>query len=192
MNTDTTNHPIVGAHVTPLNAGQAKASLDWLTGSGPPPAETHGVRFSLAHSDAGVTWGFLDEQGQWKLGASVDPALCPVPMAKSLHQLRLIGETAEILIWRGDGELQGRILADNNSVPDSSGPLCPINEGRHLRGECREVRDGFKRYVDVGGAQHLAPESFPEDFNVRHYFEQDATTGAVRIAATRLVPERLS
>lgn len=192
MNSDSTNRLIAGAHIIPLSADQARAWLDWLTGSGPPPAETHGVHFSLAHSDSGVTWGFLDELGQWRLGAAVDPALCPVPTAKSLHELRLIGETAEVLIWRGDGKLQGRILADNDSVRDFSHALSPMNEGRRLRGECRETRDGFKRYVDVGGAQHLAPEPFPEDFSVRHYLEQDPDTGAVRIAATRLVPERLS
>lgn len=192
MNSESTNRPIADAHIIPLSADQARAWLDWLTGSGPPPSETHGARFSLAHSDSGVTWGFLDEQGQWKLGASVDPALCPVPTAKSLYELRLIGETAEVLIWRGDGDLQGRILADSNNGPGSSDSLCPMKEGRRLRGECREIRDGFKRYVDAGGAQHLAPESFPEDFSVRHYFEQDTTTGAVRIVATRLVQEELS
>jgi hypothetical protein len=191
MNSDSTSRRIAGADIRSVNADEAKAWLGWLTGDRPPPTETHNVRFSLAHSDSGVTWGFLDEQGQWKLGASVDPALCPVPTAKSLHELRLIGETAEVLIWRGDGELQGRILADHSSVLDSSDPLRPMNEGRCLRGECREIHDGFKRYVDAGGAQHLAPELFPEDFSVRQYFEQDATTGAVRIAATRLVPERL-
>jgi CRISPR-associated protein (TIGR03984 family) len=193
MNTDSTNRPIAGAHIIPLSADQARAWLNWLTGSGPPPAETHGVRFSLAHSDSGVTWGFLDEQGQWKLGAAVDPALCPVPTAESLHELRLIGETAEVLIWHGDGELQGRILADDSSAFDSQNPLRPMDEGRKLRGTPdNPTKDGFKRYVDVGGAQHLAPESFPEDFSVRHYLKQDPDTGAVRIAATRLVPERLS
>ena len=191
MNTAIANPGIAGAHITTMNAEQASAWLDWLTGSGP-PTETHGVRFAITHSDSGVTWGYLDDQGQWKLGAAVDPALCPVPKAKSLHELRLFGNAAEVLIWRDENELQGRILADDSTVFDSSDPLCPMNEGRRLRGECREMRDGFKRYVDAGGAQHLVPESFPEEFGVRHYFEQDASTGAVRIAATRLVPEKLS
>jgi hypothetical protein len=190
MNTAIANPGIAGARITPINAEQANAWLNWLSGSGPPP-ETHGVRFALAHSDSGVTWGYLDEQQQWKLGTAVDPGLCPVPTAKSLHELRLFGNAAEVLIWRSDDELQGRILADDGIGFDVSAPLCPMNEGRRLRGECREMRDSFKRYVDAGGAQHLAPEFFPEEFSVRHYFEQDLATGAVRIAATRLVPERL-
>lgn len=191
MNTAIGNPKIAGARITPMNAEQANAWLNWLEGSGPSPTETHGVRFALAHSDSGVTWGYLDDQRHWKVGTAVDSTLCPVPTARSLHELRLFGNTAEVLIWRGDNELQGRILADDGIVPDSSDPLRPMNEGRRLRGECREMRDAFKRYVDAGGAQHLAPESFPEEFSVRHFFEQDASTGAVRIAATRLVPEKL-
>lgn len=185
MKTAIAHSRIVGACITPIDAEQASGWLNWLSGIGPPPMETHGVRFALAHSDSGVTWGYLDEQHQWKLGAVVDPGLCPVPTAKSLHELRLFGITTEVLIWRCDSELQGRILADDGSSFDASAPLRPKNEGRRLRGECREVREGFKRYVDAGGAQHLAPASLKE-FSVRHYFEQDHSTGAVRIAATRL------
>lgn len=192
MNTAIANPGIAGARITPIDAEQASAWLDWLSGSGSPSMETHDVRFALAHSDSGVTWGYLDERRQWKLGAVVDPGLCPVPTAKSLHELRLFGNTAEVLIWRSDDELQGRILADDGIGFNASAPLRPMNEGRRLRGECREMRDSFKRYVDAGGAQHLAPESFPEEFSVRHYFAQDLATGAVRIAATRLVPEKLS
>ena len=191
MSIASANPKIAGVRITPMIAEQASIWLNWLTGSGP-PMETHGVRFALAHADSGLTWGYVDDQRQWKLGSAVDPALCPVPMAKSLHELRLFGNTAEVLIWRGDNELRGRILADDGIVFDFSAPLCPLNEGRRLRGECREMRDGFKRYVDAGGAQHLAPESFPEEFSVRHYFEQDPETGAVRIAATRFVPEKPS
>ncbi len=192
MNTAIANPRIAGACITPLNAEQANAWLDWLTGSGASSMESQGVRFALAHSDSGVTWGYLDGQRHWTMGTAVDPSLCPIPTAKSLHELRLFGNTAEVLIWRGDNKLQGRILADDGIVFDSSDPLCPLNEGRRLRGECREMRECFKRYVDAGGAQHLVPESFPEEFSVRHYFEQVSSTGAVRIAATRLVPEKLS
>jgi hypothetical protein len=193
MNTDIADTRVAGARIIPIDAEQASAWLNWLNGSGPPSTETHGVRFVLAHSDSGVTWGYLDEQRQWKLGAVVDPGLCPVPTAKSLHELRLFGNTAEVLIWRSDDGVKGRVLADDDGIGfDATAPLRPMNEGRRLRGECREMRDSFKRYVDAGGAQHLAPESFPEEFSVRHYFEQDLATGAVRIAATRLVPEKLA
>lgn len=182
---------IVGASITPLNSEQASNWLNWING-GKPPNETYDMRFVLVHSDSGVTWGYLDDFKQWKLGAVVDPALCPVPKASSLHELRLIGPEAEVLIWRVDHNLQGRVLADDGNVFDGRAPLRPMNQGRRLRYNPKDDRppvaqSGFKRYVDAGGAQHLAPESFPEEFSVRHYFEQAPETGAVRIAATRLV-----
>lgn len=191
MITNFGNPGITGASIIKIDTENARGWINWLCGSGLPPSYTYQVRFALAHSDSGVTWGYLDEYTEWKLGSSVDLTLCPVPTVASLHELRLFGNSAEILIWRSDDLLMGRILADDNIAHHVSGPLCPMNEGRRLRGECREIREGFKLYVDSGGAQHLAPESFPEDFSVRHYFEQDPETGAVRIAATRLVPERL-
>lgn len=183
---------IHGAAFTPLDSDAARSWLAWLTAEGPAPSGVRGIRFALAHCDSGVTWAYLDKQGVWRLGSAVDPALCPRPTAASLHELRLFGATSEVLLWRADdGQLCGRILADDSAVFNSSDPLRPMNERRFLRGGCRETRNGLKHYVDVGGAQHLAPESFPEEFHVRHYFEQDTSTGAARIAAVRLVPEKL-
>lgn len=182
---------IRGATITSLNSKDAEEWIAWLSGdSNSAPSETYGVQYALAHSDAGVTWGYLDNQASWKLGSDVDPVLCPRLEAKSLHELRVFGTEAEVLIWRGNEGLQGRMLADNDVIFNSSDPLRPLNEGRWLRGDPPEEHDhdsGFVRYVDGGGAQHLVPQSFPKKFSVRHYLEQDASTGAVRIAATRLV-----
>jgi len=192
MNAVVTKRKIGGARIDPLDAAQVNAWLDWLTSTGPTPAEPHNVLFALAHCDSGVTWGYLDDQRQWQLGTAVDPGLCPVPTARSLHELRLFGYTAEVLIWRGDDGLQGRILADDQTAFERSDALRPLNEGRRLRGKRGDQRNGFVPYVDVGGSQHLAPSAFPEEFSVRHYLEQDPATGAVRIAVTRLVSEKLS
>ena len=180
---------IVGASIKSLTPEQAVGWLNWLTGRAPAPSDCIAVQFALAHSDAGVTWGYLDGQGKWKLGHTVAPDLCPLPTTRSLQELRLFGTNAEVLIWRGYEGLCGRILEDDPSAAEPW--LKPMNEGRRLRGSNESPENGFRRYVDAGGAQHLAPEHFPEDFSVRHYFEQDTITGAVRIAATRLVPERL-
>lgn len=181
---------IAGAKIDRLSAAQATDWLDWLIGRGPPPAQAYGVCFALAHTDSGVTWGYL-VQAAWKLGSSVDPGLCPIPTASSLHELRLFGNAAEVLIWRGDNGLQGRILADDGTDFGPLDPLRPMDEARRLQGEGQKSRDGFVPYIDAGGARHLAPESFPGEFSVRYYFEQDSSTGAVRIAATRLIPENV-
>lgn len=179
---------IHGAASAPLASDAANAWLAWLRSGSRAPSDAHGVRFALAHCDSGVTWAYLDDAGAWTLGSTVDPELCPHPTATSLHELRLFGATAEILIWQtDDGQLRGRILADKEPPTDSDDPLSPFSESRRLRGTAGEPRDGFIRYIDSGGAEHLAPASFPQEFSVRHYLEQDPCTGAVRIAATRLV-----
>lgn len=183
---------IHGAMLTRLDHAASMAWLAWLTGEGPPPADQRAVRFALAHCHAGVTWGYLDG-AVWRLGSEIDPEQCPSPTADSLHELRLFGATAEVLIWRDDdAQLSGRILADDRRDFNPSDPLRPMDEPRCLRGKAAvEKLAGFTRYVDAGGAQHLAPESFPPNFGVRHYLEQDPSTGAARIAATRLVSEKL-
>lgn len=183
---------IPGASLTTLESDAATSWLAWLISEGPAPADTHGIRFALAHCESGVTWAFLDDAGKWRLGSAVKPDLCPVPTATSLHELRLFGATAEVLLWRADdGQLRGRILADSGPRAVSDDPLRPFCESRWLRGDPSEPRDGFIRYTDRGGAEHLAPQSLPHEFSVRNYLEQDSSTGAVRIAVTRLVSEKL-
>jgi CRISPR-associated protein (TIGR03984 family) len=189
MNAAATKSEIQCAMLLSLDSEHAKTWLEWFTGSESVPQDTFDVRFALSHCDSGVTWGYLDDQGVWRLGSTVDPELCPIPTASSLHELRLFGSTTEALIWRrDDGQLQGRVLADSGTTFSKTDPLYPIEEDRRLRGKPGEAHNGFTRYTDPGGAQHLAPTSFPLVFSVRHYLEQDPYTGAVRIAVTRLVP----
>lgn len=186
MNAVAATGKIVGAQNTPFGIEQASAWQDWLTGRETRPTETYAVRFALAHSDSGVTWGYLDDQGQWKLSCDVDPGLSPMPTTESLHELRLFGTRTEVLIWRGEVGLQGRVLTDDGTAFDESDPLRPLNEGRCVRGNPRASVGGFVRYVDAGGAEHLVPETLGQ-LSVRHYFEQEMSTGGVRVAATRLV-----
>lgn len=189
----TVESEIQGAALTPLGCAAANGWLTWLTGEGSAPTDDYGVRFALAHCDSGVTWGYRHGAGVWKLGSTVDDTLCPIPTAGSLHELRLFGAAAEILIWRADGsELRGRILADVAAEANTDGPLRPYCEPRWLRGSPVETRDGFTLYTDAGGARHLAPSSLGPSFSVRHYLAQDCVTGAVRIVATRLLDAHLT
>jgi len=130
------------------------------------------------------------DKGRGSWGMPSIRACAPLPDSLSLHELRLFGQAAEVLIWRGDEGLSGRILVDTTAEVDPW--LAPMNERRRLRGDPKASQDGFTRYVDAGGAQHLAPENFPKEFSVRNYLEQDSETGAVRITATRLVPVTIS
>ncbi len=178
-----------GAALHSLDDELCRQWLDWLIQSGPCPSQTHRFEYALAHCDSGVTWGYWDAgRDRWRLSCEVDSDLSPGPEQGTIQELRIFGPTAEVLIWTGDEGLRGRVLADDEADAPADRSLRPLDEGRRLRGEPHPgaVEAGFIRYADPGGSQHLAPESFPRSFSVRHYFEQDMETGAVRIAASRL------
>ncbi len=190
MNIGSTTSGVCGARIEPLDDAACQRWFQWLLGSGEVLEDTHNVSFTLAHCDSGVTWGYLDGEQKWRLGSEVDSSLCPNLTVQSLHELRLFGRSSEVLIWRTDDGLRGRILIDDSQAIDDGDPPAPFFESRRLRGDRKESHDGFVRYVDRGGTQHLAPACFPEEFSVCHYLQENTETGAVRIVATRLVPEK--
>src|SRR5262249_16673186 len=60
-----------------------------------------GLRWLLAHSDDGVIWGKLRDDGQLYLSSDVFPVRGLSLHSATLQQARLFGEHAELLIWRG-------------------------------------------------------------------------------------------
>ncbi|HDH26706.1 MAG TPA: hypothetical protein ENH00_11040 [Actinobacteria bacterium] len=158
-------------------------------------------KWALAHCDDGVTWGTFDtDLSSWRLGSEVVPDVSPPIREQTIQELRLFGETGEVLIWRTEEGLRGRIL--HELIPpadrtDEMDPLRPSDEARILRGD--SVRGGsepgFTRVVDRTGAEQVIPADTTAEqlrkrrvrLQVRHYWEQDPESGAVRIAATRLL-----
>lgn len=180
------NSILFGATLQPLNSKQCNSWLDWLTSKGPQPEETHDVKWALAHCCSGVTWGFL-ENGGWRLGSEMDSQLCPFPTSNTVQEVRLFGAFAEVLIWKMEQELRGRILCEQAEGVENE--LQPLREARILRGTPENSQENaFRRYTDRGGAQQLVPSTFPgNNFYVRHYLQENNQTGAVRIAASRLL-----
>ncbi len=203
MTTTEGSRVIAGCDLAPLDASACERYLAWLHGEEDIAAleEATGLVWLLAHSDDGVTWGRYDAQARaWRLGSQVAPEVSPQIHPVTLQELRLFGEGGEVLIWRTDAGLRGRLLRDRPAVTEGDGavdPLRPSDESRILRGDrVRELCDyGFTRVGDGSGAEQVLPlhasneqlQSAQIRFVVRHYFEADAETGAVRIAATRLV-----
>src|SRR5690606_5270582 len=96
--------------------------------------------------------------------------------------------------------LRGRLLRDAGSPTDRSAqdnPISPSNESRILRGTLVVAKcdHGFTHIADGTGAEQVVPLVVDNDhllaglvrLDLRHYYEADASTGAVRIAATRLI-----
>jgi len=194
---------LAGCDLSTLDSTACRRYLAWLlgeTGAGE-PEEVRGLVWALAHCDAGVTWGRHDTSAKvWRLGNQAVPDVSPPIRPEALQELRLFGEAGEVLIWRTDAGLRGRMLLD--SAPgaarsNDADSLRPSDESRILRGDhvVQKCEHGFSHVGDRTGAEQVLPLEVTKEqlqaaqvrLEVRHYYESDADTGAVRIAATRLV-----
>ncbi len=203
MRTFTAATSVAGYEVGPLDEAVCDGYLAWLLGEqgAAPPSHATDLAWMLAHSDDGVTWGRCDQDAKtWILGHETAPEVSPPVRRETLQELRLFGDSAEVLIWRGEEGWRGRVLRDTEPPTDrsdESNPLRPSDEHRILRGDhvVATCERGFTRVSDRTGAEQVLPivvsrnglQARRARIHVRHYWEQDVVNGAVRIAATRLV-----
>ncbi|RAL20664.1 hypothetical protein DL240_15210 [Lujinxingia litoralis] len=127
------------------------------------------------------------------------PEVSPPILPGSLLELRVFGDDGELLIWRTDDGLCGRLLKDDEPERNTSDidPLRPSEELRIVRGDRIRggVGEGFTRVTDAAGAEQVLPIKVDSAqlregkirLLVRHYWVQNADNGTVRIAVTRLV-----
>jgi len=188
-----------GRGIKPLDYQACQAFLKWVTGTGAPPAGSEGQMWLLAHCHDGVTWGRWDGSSpSWILSSKPFPDLCPGITELNLLEMRVFGDEKEVLIWRSGAGFSGRCLIDE-PLRDKDSPCRPDDETRILLGDrlLDGPRDGFTRIGTAGGAQQAVPwectesdftnKRWPLRLKVRHYFEHVVDTGAVRVAASRLV-----
>lgn len=196
-------HALFGCRLSAVDDEACQRYLAWLLGedAAPAPEEATHFTWALAHCDDGVTWGRYDPQaGVWRLGSQVAAHMSPPIRRWSLQELRIFGETKEILIWRTGTGLRGRILDDEGQTArsdDPSDPLRPRRESRILLGDrvVQWLAHGFTHVANRTGAEQVLPVVVTTEqlrrgqvrLLVRHYYESDRDIGAVRIAATRLV-----
>jgi CRISPR-associated protein (TIGR03984 family) len=194
---------LAGCELASLDSSTCERYVSWLLGdeNTPTPEGATGLVWALAHCDDGVTWGRYDQAARaWRLGNQVAPGVSPPIRPETLQELRLFGEDAEVLIWRTDAGLRGRVLRHSDFAADrddAAGPLRPLDESRIVRGSLAlaQCEHGFTHIGDGTGAEQVLPIEVSDEqlraarirLVVRHYFEADGETGTVRIAATRLV-----
>jgi len=192
-----------GCVIQPLDAEACERYLAWLLGeqTGAIPDDNIGAVWALGHCDDGVTWGRYDlGVSCWRFGNRFFADVSPAIRRESLQELRIFGANTEVLIWRTETRFRGRALLDNDPPADrnnTSDPLRPSDESRILRGDrvSATAELGFSRITDRAGAEQVIPISVTDlqlqerlvRVVVRHYYEQDCESGAVRIFATRLV-----
>jgi CRISPR-associated protein (TIGR03984 family) len=188
---------IVGCTITTIEADECLKWLTWIDGKTNEPPREGNFQWLLAHCDDGVTWGRFDSSG-WQLGSQVFSDLCPEISEKNLLELRLFGPKAEILIWRNEDSLSGRLLADDTPL-ERKNPANPMDQDLVLLGDrtvSTTTQNGFTHIGDERGAEQVVPiqcveifgsKRWPLRLKVRHYFEEDDSSGSVRVATTRLV-----
>jgi CRISPR-associated protein (TIGR03984 family) len=198
-------HPwgrIAGALFTPFDEAACEAWFAWFASGASAPATAAEFRWALGHYDDGVAWAraasgstLVLGSGGWWHGHQAAPDVSPPPRRERLQELRLFGADTEVLLWRGEGRLFGRLLRDAG-IDEEPLVTRPSFERRLLRGDRTEaLPHGFTLASDGGGARQALPfEVAAADLtvgrvalSVRHYFQMDESTGVVRIAATRLV-----
>lgn len=196
-------HAIAGCDLTLLDSPACEQYVSWLLGEkrAISPEQAAGFVWALAHCDDGVTWGRYDADATaWRLGNHVAPGVSPPVRLETMQELRLFGEGGEVLVWRTEAGLRGRILRETDppaDCDDEADPLRPSNEPRVIRGTrvIAQCRHGFTHIGDGTGAEQVIPIGVTEGhlkaagvrLYVRHYFEFDPDIGTVGIAATRLV-----
>lgn len=154
--------------------------------------------YVLIHTDEGVIWGKIDDAGE--------PILYSMTAENTLeqielwHQLRLFTPTYEVHLWRdGDKRWHKRALRDLES-PEGANLYDMLDEDYLLWGNrAQDQGGGFTRLFDASqGLSHTIPLSYKHvapyidegrgvTLQVRHYLEELQETGALRIAASRLV-----
>ncbi|HFQ93264.1 MAG TPA: TIGR03984 family CRISPR-associated protein [Anaerolineae bacterium] len=152
----------------------------------------------LGHTLDGVFWGQL-VGGKLRIALTEGDCFAPLNQAAFfdlLCELRLFGDTAELHLWRQNDVWQASLIQDD------AGESCEfIDESQMLWGTRVEAaRERFTLLSDgVQGLYHavpLPPEEAPVAENgkyrplrlrVRHYLAEDANTGQMRIAYSRLL-----
>lgn len=179
-----------------LDDNTCSSVLDAIHESGQVPYT--GLKWLLAHCEDGITLGKWNaSKSRWAMGSDAFPEISPKITKDNLLEVRIFGDRGEILIWRHSHSFRGRYLSDVQ--PDGNGLLSPIIEERVLMGNrlLEPSRAGFSRIASSSGAEQVVPfpldgvltvsRQWPLRLVVKHYLQQDESTGAIRIAATRLV-----
>lgn len=175
-----------------LSEADVRDPAAWLRGR----AQAHALRWLLAFSDDGVTWGRLegDRLITSSEAASQDSEaarLCPPIRATVLREARLFGPAAELLLWRdGDGYWYARLIEDTPEDEPGTWEEA-IEEPRLLLGQPdRPLAHGFTLLSTGGrGLKQVVPVAVARGaplprLHVRQYV---APTGLARVVAARLV-----
>ena len=187
-----------GCTIEILDNVACKGYLSWVVDGVEPSKGLKDIAWLLAYCNDGVTWGRINNDQSWRTSSKFFPELCPWISESNLLEIRLFGIEREILIWWTENGFLGRILIDKPGQ-ENNAPCLPDDEIRILLGDrvLETTKEGFTRVRTNSGMEQVIPlecadkdcikKYWPFRLKMRHYFAQDDETGAVRVAASRLV-----
>lgn len=189
---------VYGCIIEALDNDSCRSILNWVINGEEPYKNKNQVNWLLAYCHDGVTWGRLEGEKSWCLSSMFFPDLSPCISDSNLLEIRIFGPESEFLIWRTGDEFSGRGLIDIQEK-ENVVPFQPDDEIRIMLGDrmLELPKGGFTRVGINRGMEHAVPlECMENDFvggiwplrlKMRHYFEEDPETGALRVAASRFV-----
>ena len=149
-----------------------------------------GLRWLLAHTDSGVIWGEMRDDGL-ALSSDVFPRPGLLLRVETLQQARLFGTAGELLLWRGPDEQWHATLrrdgeGDAGECFDEPYVLWGFKEERTPSGGFRELREGAEGIIHAPPLRRTPSEKKRARLTMRHYLQYDAS-GVIRIVAGRLL-----
>jgi CRISPR-associated protein (TIGR03984 family) len=189
-----------GAILDALPDARCRQLIGWaVDGQGSFEAGSDAHIWLLAYCDDGVVWGHRhNSRRPWSLSGEAFPDVSPRLDPVTLQELRLFGPAEELLVWRTQDGFAGRRIADGDQ-PGPNDSRRPVDEARVVLGDRldRDPAAGFSVVADATGSRHAVPlvcrpadftgRRWPLRLHLRHYLTQDPETGAVRVAASRLL-----
>jgi hypothetical protein len=161
------------------------AVAKWLLDAGPAPAGVDASwQCALVQCTDTLVWGVL-RAGHWRFSSDADRELRR-PRLDRLLEARVFGRGSEALLWRTEGRLSGRLLADGAGQEPAVQP-----RDRRFWFDCEDrgptdLGDpDFVAYRTPAGRRVVGPCG--SGILVRDHFVESVETGLVRLAATRFV-----
>ena len=149
-------------------------------------ANTHNLRWLLAHADDGVIWGEVRDDGLQLSNCLFGPEL----RAKTLQMARLFGEIGELYLWESDDGWSARLVVEGEGGIAEYYDECHLLWGTHVE----KTEGGFARLRHgAEGLRHVPPMPVPEGalehplvLNVRHFVNYD-DDGQAYVEFSRLI-----
>lgn len=182
---DSANHGPLAARFTPLE--NPSAVLAWLFNDGCSQGDPweRAATYALCRCTDTLVWGILTERG-WIWSNAADPGGLREPTSGNVQEVRVFDLQHEAMLWRvgtlHERDVRGRLLSD---APAADPLVVPVDQ-RYTFSTAHETSvPPFVRRETESGSVIITPPG--AGVRIRHYLETDTQTGALRVAASRMM-----